>query len=361
VRKFTITIRAAVTVQATYKWETEEVEGITPTDSLDVVAQLWEQTHLTDLDHHFRFYLPKSNTRPIKVYWDSKRLAHTSERELDLMETRWWREAGEPLAWLQGVGPEATFEVFEIQTDYNQSYELQGFDQGGMPRLYSSDDAANRQYETDSPVQTWDYGYTSSPDSGMIPGFGLRITVVISDLDSDALGVFSWEADTTVDSDEALDFVGTAAWELDVEIGVGVGRRILSTDRQYLGTAYDSGQDLLGIPRSFGSSENALTVWQAITPTRALTESDVPDLIHSQLHKFIRFYVLNKALSRPGEGYRPDLAQHYAGLYQLGVGLLAVLGTPSILDRVYAREQTKDASIQAPPRVRLPSTFEKVF
>jgi hypothetical protein len=176
--------------------------------------------------------------------------------------------------------------------------------------------------------------------------------------------MFSWEADTTEDSDdENGDTPGTIATEADyydIELGVGIARWLKSDDRQYLGVSYDSGQDLLGIPRRIASSDDSLTVWHTVLPDRPLTEEDEPDLIPSQCHKYIWFYVLAQAFGRKGEGNRPDLSEHFAALYKLGEGLLAMLGTPSVLDRVYAREQVRDASIQAPPRVRFPAEFPRM-
>ena len=364
-RFFTKATRSAVPMHATYRWEVEAIDNVEPTNSLDCVTQLWEQEYSDDIDAHFRFPLPESNERPLKVYWDSKRLAHTSSRELDLGENEWWREGGEPVAWLPGLGRERSFEVFEVRTTYGQGWDMRNLEQG-TPRQFSSD--ASRTYEADSRTNTWDYAYTTSADVEgdlLVDGLGFRIT---SELSDGSFATFAWEADTTeeTDADDGLtvvshDFEDGMEALADIELGVGLLRRVRSPDRQYLAAAYDSGQDQRGIARRFATGDDALTVWHAILPTRQLIEGDTPDLLPAQLHKYLKFYVLSKAFGRVGEGYRPDLAQHFAALYQLGGGLMATLGTPSVRDRVYAREQTTDASVRTPPRVQFPSTFQRNF
>lgn len=352
-----------------FLWEVEALENISPTSSYDVVTHLWEQVYSDDTDVHFRFTLPRQTARPLKVYWDTKRLSHTTVRELDESVSRWWRDSGEPLATLPGVGPENSLEVY-LLTSYSQSYHLIDF-VSGLPRQVTSD--SDREYETHTLVQTsWAYAYTSSADSGMVPGTGINIAFTSIDTTTGSRGLYSWEADTTVAADDENGSVaGTIATVFDSvsvspalgdapQLGVGIARWLISDDRQYLGVSYDSGQDLVGIPRRYASSDESLTIWESIVPDRPLTEDDTPDLLPAQLHKYLKYYTLAWALSRQGEGYRPDLAQHFRALYELGVGLLALLGTPSALDRDYAREQVQGASIKAPPRVRLPATFPRL-
>lgn len=345
-----------------YLWEVENFEGMLPANSHEVVTQLWEMGYSGETDAHFRFSLPRQVDRPLKVYWDSKRLAHTSVRELDQSYDRWWQEGGEPIATLPGVGHEKSLEVYMLRTDYQQSYNLVSATDG-MPRQFSSD--SSRTYGINSAHTSWAYGYTSSADSGFMAGTGLLIAETVVSSSEGLRGLFSWEEDTTEDSDDANgNTPGSIASHSDVfgdtQIGVGIARWLKSDERQYLGVSYDSGQDLLGIPRRIASSDDALTVWHTLVPDRPLTEEDVPDLIPSQCHKYIKFFTLAQAFGRKGEGYRPDLSEHFAALYKLGEGLLAMLGTPSVLDRVYARDQVKDASIQAPPRVRLPAEFPRI-
>jgi hypothetical protein len=200
----------------------------------------------------------------------------------------------------------------------------------------------------------------------MLVGLGFRFT-----LDGDTAGqffTFGWERsliDDASTTDTDADPVFTQAWEAEHDVddadaiflGLGAPRGISSPDRQYLATAYDSGSQILGAARWFAGSDSAITFWEVVVPHRQLSESDIPDLIPTQLHKFLKFYVLGRALFRQGEGFRPDLGQHYSALFDLGVGLLATLGTPSFVDRVYARDQASGASVSAPPKVRFPSGY----
>lgn len=344
-------------LRVTYTWEVQALEGIAPAQSYAVTTQLWEEAYSSDTDAHSRIALPRQSDRPVKIYWDTKRLAHTSIRELDMSYWRWWRDAGEPIGTMPGIGPEKSLEIYLLQTNYIQSYKLDAFEVG-TPRQFSSD--AGRQYAVSSGNTDWTYAYTSSVDSGFVPGTGLLIAM--TPVATGERGTFSWEADlTTTTNDTNSGIPGTVythvTEELDAQLAAGIARHLSSEDRQYLGVAYDSGQDLTGIPRRFASADDAITVWTSIVPDRSFTEYDEPDLLPDQFAKYIKFKVLSSAFSRKGEGYRPDLAQHWEALFRLGVGLLAMLGTPSVLDRVYAREQIKDASIQAPPRVRFPATF----
>lgn len=375
-RRFTTPMQNAHS-QGTYRWETEALAGIEPTNSYDCITQLWERAHSSDIDHHFRFALGKHHERNRLVYWDDERIWPISTKETDLRSTRWWVETGEPFMWTAGVGRDATFEVFEVQTDYNQSYFHQDGDYPeagigiyGLPRGFSSD--ASRTYEVDSGVDRWDFSYTSSADVGFATGLGFRFTRQ-SDDDLSSYPVHVWEEEhldgdltaTEAGTNSTASGVTTHWWEaefagVEVRLGVGAARGLSSANRQYFAAAYDSGSQLLGTGRSFASSANAITVWEIIVPSRDLDEGDTPELIPVRCHRYLRFYVLAKAFGRTGEGNRPDLAQHYASLYQLGVGLLATLGTPSLLDRVYAREQVREASVLAPPRVRFPSTFPAV-
>ena len=102
-------------------------------------------------------------------------------------------------------------------------------------------------------------------------------------------------------------------------------------------------------------------LFEVVITSRTLTESDSPVLIPRQLHKYLRFFILGRAFARIGEGQRPDLAQHYSQLFQVGVTVFTALGNPTLIDRVYGREEFAPADQGRPPRVRLPSTFPRVL
>lgn len=372
-RRFTTPVESRH-AQVTYLWESEQLAGgltangvaVEPTASNTCVVQLWERTALdVDIDDHFRFALSKTHERPLRAYWDSKRLMGISTKEHDLRNTEWWKEGGEPFYWSQGVGREQSFEVFEVVTDYHQSYFLRDLD-AGIPRHFSSD-TDERTYGVEAEPMGWDYAYTNGAETGLATGFGVRITY--QSVDSlDSFGIHLWEQewldgldDDDLFTDSVAAGIGTQQWETPYwTLGIGGIRGLASTERQYVSCAYDASNQLVGSARGFGSGDSALTVWEVIVPNRDLAPDDIPGLIPNQLHKYLKFYVLSKAFGHTGQGYRPDLAQHYAALYQLGVGILAALGTPSLMDRVYAREQVHEASVHAPPKVRFPSTFPAV-
>lgn len=354
----------------TYRWESEFVAGtITPTDSYDGITHLWEQAYNSaDVDDHFRFVLARTHTQPRYAFWGNKRLYPRAVSELDLRDQRWWVESGEPIFFLTGKGRELSFEIFEVETAYTQTHFLQ--DSGsGIPRLFSSD--ASRSYAVASQTTYWDYAYTSGEDNLSVPGLGYKITTL--DATNNRLYMFDWEADITTTSDGDSAYVATYPWEFDADIlaltdtaldvpqlGVGLLRGVESTDRAYLPMDYDTGQRSLGIARDWHSADNSISVFEHITTGRPLTEDDTPDLIPTQLHKFLKYYTLSKAFLRPGEGFRPDLSDLWGSLYSLGVETLAVLATPSSIDSALARGQNSAMRTSTPPKVRLPSTYPRV-
>jgi len=351
--------------QATYRWEAEFLDGLAPTASNDFVTQPWERAFSGATDHHFTFVLSKAHDRPLKVYWDDKQLVGASTRELDLRQTEWWNEGGEPVFWFPATGGRAqSYELYEIITAYNQAYALQEME-AGIPRAYSGD----RTYSVSSSVDRWDFAYSGSADVGFFTDLGYRFTLQVSDADRTTV-TFLWEKQVLDGATAFTDAktIYTHWWEAEfvatadlatVYPGVGLPRYHSSPDRQYLPAPYDTGElQLLGAIRDFKSSKSSLTVWEIIIPTRALTETDVPALVPAQFGKYLKFYILSRAFSRKGEGFRPDFTQHYAALFQVGVALLSKLASPTFLDRVYGREEFAPAGPSRPPRVRFPATFE---
>lgn len=350
-QRFTRPIR---NYNTTFDWEVEQLEGVpSPENSYPAVTQLWETAYTDDTNRHFRFIVGKAHDRPIRVYWDDKQLTGTSDRELDLHDTRWWRESGEPIAWLKGDGRDQSFEIFEALTSYTQAYDLKDATQG-IPRHFSG---PTRTYGVSDALDTWDYAFTGGGDFD-VPGLGRRITQE----GSSYFYLFAWEADLGTDSAAT---VITQSWEANYAplaqyyVPVGLARRILSDERQYLAAPYDDGGSFLqtGSPRDYKSSKDSVTLWEAIVPTRNLTEQDIPVLIPAQLHKYLKFYVLGKAFSRRGEGQKIDLAAAYINLFKLGLSIFTNLGNLTFIDRVYAREDANGGIKGRPPRVRLPATY----
>ncbi len=361
---FTIPAQSLV-YQCTYSWEAELLAGSIPTEpqnGYDCVTHDWERSYVeNNVDNHFRFVLAKTHERPRYAFWGDKALGSRAVTELDLRDQRWWVEGGQPIVYLGGNGRELSFEIFEVETEYRQAYYLIAFEQGA-PRQFTSD--AARTYEVLSPVDAWAYAYSSGEDYLSITGLGYKFTTF--DEANSRHNTFSWEADITEDTDGDSAYVVTQPWEIEftaqdaILLGIGSTRGLSSGDRQYLPMAYDSGLQHYGIARDFHSSDESISIFEHTVPTRPLDENDIPDLIPSQLHKFLKYYIIGMALARPGEGYRPDLAQHWLALYKLGVDFLASLATPSFVDSALARGQVNEVRATTPPRVRLPSTYPSV-
>ena len=363
----------------TFLWEVEQIEGISPTNSGDCVTQLWERANSDDIDQHFRFALPTSHEQITRVTYDDQALAGTSTKEMDLQRAKWWREGGEPFYWLEGVGRDKSFEVFEVKTDYAQQYFLDGFEKG-MPREITSSDTT-RTYSSSLSQREPNYGYATSGDAdgltyyALLPrSFGVRFTKKKT-LSTDAEGTQTWERELIDDSAET-DFttgevIGTNWWETEFALdstyassqnpALGLLRHISSPDRQYIPAVYDSGQEQIGIARDFNSSSDSIMVLQSIVPLRDVGESDIPGLIPSRMQKYLRYYTLSRAFGRTGEGQRRDLSQHYMERFDRGVMFLKRLGDLAFKDRVYARSSIAASQEARPRRVSLPSEFERLW
>src|SRR3990167_4754782 len=102
-RLFTYHVRSS-SMNATYQWEAQTLEGILPTASVDGVTQLWELAYAASVDQHMRLVLSKQHERPIKVYHDDKRLLGASTKELDTLQTEWWKQQVDPNFWFASSG-----------------------------------------------------------------------------------------------------------------------------------------------------------------------------------------------------------------------------------------------------------------
>src|SRR3990167_3789903 len=356
-RLFAYNIRS-VSIACTYQWEAQTLEGISPTASVDAFTHLWEIAYVTAFDNHCRLVLSKQHERSLKVYHDDKRLIGTSTRELDTLTTDWWTQTGDPIFWFPSEGGrDGSYEIYELDTGYTQSYH-QDQAEAGMPRLFSGD----RTYGVDSQLDRWDYSYSGTPDAGMAVGLGYRFTSRTDDQTTEA--VFSWELDELNDGTSTntvqSDPVATHWWEDENYLAVGTIRSVSSPDRQYTAAPYANAKfSTLGIGRDFKSSIDAITVWEIIVSATELNEDDGLSLIPSRMGKYLKFYVLSRAFSRKGQGFRPDLAQHFTSLFQIGVGVLTRIGNPGFIDRNYARESVVPTAGYRPPMVQLPPEFER--
>lgn len=141
-------------------WEAEDLEGVGPSASLAGVSQSWERAHV-ETDLHFRFALPSDHERFLHVAHDDEVLLPVLTRQLDELEAGWMREPGEPRVWTAGTGKIQSFEIFQIVTQYHQSYDLDG-DGTGTPRELSG----LRTWRMDAdPEVSNAYAYSSSADA----------------------------------------------------------------------------------------------------------------------------------------------------------------------------------------------------
>lgn len=360
-RKFTKTSNAG-NYQCTFEWEVEHLEGVSsPTNSAGCVTQLWELQYLgATIDDHYRFYLPKSHERILRVAFDDKRMFGTSSKELDKMDAKWWQHEGEPSLWLMGLDRDRSFETYEIESTYQQAYSLID-NLWGTARLFSGD----RTYDTIPAVVANDYAYATAADSGYLTGLGWRFTFHDNTTDFDC--TFEWEkemleGETTFTAATYGAF--TYAWEteflgLDIQsFAVGTVRAISSPDRQYIPMAYDTGElALYGTVREFQSSADAISVLETIFHTRDLDENDAPGLVPERLTKYIRCYVWAMAFGREGEGQRLDMAKHYLDRFDAGVQFFKTLGDLTARDRVYQRSVEALNVRREPGFPRLPATY----
>lgn len=361
-RKFSMKCDSGA-IKCTYRWEAEMMEGMESTTSDECATYLWERAYSTlNNDNRFLFILSKAHEMPVKVYWDNKRLIGASSRELDMLSTEWWQQPGQPVFFFpSNGGRDGSYEVYQMVTSYNQGYDLKEME-NGIPRTF----AGERTYGALSGVDRWAYAYSDGGDAGAVPGLGLRITGQASDA-AKTFYMREWEKNvieggsTFADADPVGTFPDEALFGADeITVPIGVGREIRSTDRQYVPAPYDSGAlEMCGIPRDFKTSDDALTVWEVIVSTRPLTESDTPALIPKQFAKYLKFYVLSRAFSRKGQGFKPDMAQHYTGLFQIGVGVLTKIKDLGFIDRVYGRQSFTGSPTGRPPRVQFPPNFER--
>lgn len=351
--------------QTTFQWEAEQLDGLSPSTTNSAITHPWEIYYLGgETDAHMRLVLSKQHERPLKVYHDDKRLIGASTREVDTLTTEWWKQTGDPIFWFPSEGGrDGSYEVYQISSAYAQGYHCDEREAGG-PRLFSGE----RTYSHETPNSEWTYAYTSIGDSGFLAGLGYRIT----DLSTDrtVLHLYEWEDAEGYGADSAeADAVATYQWEVDggydsttdsPAIRVGVLRTISSADRQYLATPYANAEySTLGVPRAWGTSADSITIWEIIVTADELTETDGLSLIPSRMGKYVKYYILSRAFSRKGRGFRPDLSQHYTALFQLGVGLLSKLGNLGFIDRSYSRDTVTIAAQYRPPVVQFPPQYER--
>lgn len=155
-------------------------------------------------------------------------------------------------------------------------------------------------------------------------------------------------------------FEGQLGYAPVVNVGLGTWRMVTSPDRQYLPIIEDQTTGVLrGRPVEINSDIDCAMALEVVLPDVELDEQGSAALIPPQLEKYICWYMLGKAFSRIGEGHNAILADHYMRRFRRGVEMLTRMLDVAHRDRVLAREPTS-ATDGRPPRVRLPSTFERI-
>ena len=128
--------RPGATHQSTFTWEQEQLSGLSTVNaSGDTSTQPWERAYSGAQDAQFRFALSRQHDRIVRAQWNEKALHGATTRALDQQQQQWWRESGQPLYWFSGLGRDQSVELFAIDTDYTQEYELQATH--GIPRVFS--------------------------------------------------------------------------------------------------------------------------------------------------------------------------------------------------------------------------------
>lgn len=373
-RKWTFT-HANGQSECSFLWEAQIADGLAATPHFRAVSQLWELSMGEgDVDANYRFALPHNEQVIHAVWHDHERLEATTSKTLDTLEDRWWAIDGEPMVYTQTLGEANTFDVYEIETTYQQAYDHQIASQGS-PRAFSGD----RTYVIKSEETGWGYAYAwngePSTPSEQLTGPGRRFTFgPVSDATQaqtdgwyythDWEGEFHADPTATLSASTAIAETNPVRYDPDIDppvrstldIELGIFRKAISPDRQY----FPSGQwFVLGIARRWGSSENNILVHHSVNSVDLITEKDELVLLPDQIHKYLTYYALSILYNRQGEGYDPSLAAHYQQRASRGVVMLHKLANPSRASESYTRGSQGSA-----PRVRnrlpqLPSNFPR--
>lgn len=364
----------AGTRQATAQWEAEHLDGVTTSAALTGLTMQWERAFTDETDRHFSFGLPANHERVKRLEWNNRVLLPVAVREFDEVDDAWMRRVGEPHWWTVGVGVIRSVEVYEITTAYVQSYQLlDGL--AGLPREITGDRTYSVEVDPYNPSNAYAYATQGDKDglvnavTPLLSGMGSRFTDEPADK---TLGfvVFPWEIEH-LDGDDVTTLTtggvfGMFPWESvhgseSITFGLGSARGLISADRQYVPMVSEAApMALLGGIREWRSSEDNLMALEVVVPPVDLGETDAPVLIPTPMQKYLRFYVLARALGRDGEGQNIPMAQHYDQRFQRGVALFKRFGDSAHADRTYRRqESTLDRG--RVPLVRLPAQFERTF
>jgi hypothetical protein len=259
------------------------------------------------------------------------RIHPTSVRELDDYTARWDKTAGRPFWYTPGLGSSGEFEVWPQVTSYTQAVQLKGMlgtvRKSGNYTVSSS--SAGRTLEGRSLVTRGLYA---------MGAWGKRL------LTKGLLGIST-----------AVTYTPDATFPTG---GRGTVRRLVG-DVQHICENMDwPGSPPVGVPRRWtGSDESLLLDYSIHAPT--LTEDQAPDLLPTQFAKYLRWYVIARALSREGEGFNPKLASHYEQKFQMGIQLLHRISMLASSARTYQNQPQALRSVR-PMRPRLPAEYPRI-
>lgn len=359
--------------QGSTLWEAEHLLGQPPTVSMVGITQEWERAYAGATDTHYRFSFMRDHQRPVALYWHSRRLVPIGVRELDQLYTAWEQQGGMPRFWTTGLGRNRSVELYQIDVDYQQTWQLIGAD-AGIARALTGDRTYATAIAPDLPKNR--FAWTTRGESQAmteskaqwLTGVGVRITTLSTAAPS-RFGMQAWEVQLLngVTPTTVGERVGTFVWEQGhgaavLDLALGLVRRITSPDRQYLA----SGSDLAVTPLLAGrivdwrSSTDAVLALEVVGPREDLIAAAVPALLPPPMQKYLRYYVLGMALVRPGEGRNPVLAAHYLQRVARGQAMFKRLASVTQQDVVYQRDEFAP-SVPRPPRVQLPPEYPEMW
>jgi len=350
-------------MRGTTRWEVQAMGhvGELPTDSIQPTAsgigvtQQWERFIAGgDVDRNYDLVLPKNERAPNRVRFNNTIMLPITTLELDQVHINWPSFVGQPYWWTSGFGRVKSLEVYRIQTDYTDAYIFlygAGLEDRGLPRNWSG----VRTYGQDlTKVFAQNrLAYTTSGDMQyltLVTGMGYRITAVTSDGFDTAGNTACYQWETVMGFGDPIAFC------------IGAVRELSSPDRQYFPVQRGSGVNLsLGTIRDWGSSDGNFFVTYNAIPQSDLTIDQTPDLLPAQMQKYLRYYVQARAFERPGEGYRPDLSEHWETRFQRGITLMRTWMDICFEDRIYVREEVGITEMRRVPLVQLPPQYERIW
>lgn len=356
--------------RCTSAWEVEFLEGLPTTISEQGITQMWERS-LMSTDRHYQVTLPQNHEIIQRVAFNNRVLYPSTVRELDELRSKWYQQGTQPHWWTNGTGRVNTVEIYEIQTEYQQSYAPLDYEDFGFARAFSG----SRSYAVESTAPNA-YAFTSSGDgqsldlatTALLTGLGWRFTTATSSTGSKFV-VHAWEKELLEGSttfSTSPGYVGTYHWEYVMlnqtppAFGVGTIRSIESEDRQYWAQNASNSAGFCGSIRQFHSSDDALEIWHTVVPRVDLTDNDTPDLLPAQAHKYLRYFVLAKAFGRQGPGMQLGLSQLYMSQFERGVKTWSRLTNLAKDDQYMQRDTVEQGGRGRMPLVRLPATFERL-